>query len=44
MTRNISIKLDDKTFEDFSIACIKRKTNKADEIRKMIKEYIKKNK
>lgn len=44
MTRNISIKLDDKIFEEFSIVCIKKKTNKADEIRNMIKEFIKKNK
>lgn len=41
MTRNISVKLDDKTFEEFSIICIKNKTNKANEIRRMIKEFIK---
>ena len=44
MTRNISIKLDDKTFENFSIVCIKKKTNKADEIRKLIKDFTRKNK
>jgi len=44
MTRNISIKLDDKTFEEFSIACIKKRTNKADEIRRMIKNFIKESK
>jgi len=44
MTRNISIKLDDKIFEEFSIICIKKRTNKADEIRRLIKEFIKRNK
>ena len=42
MTRNISFKMDDKLFEEFSIICIKKKTNKADVIRKLIEEYVRK--
>ena len=42
MTRNISLKIDEKLFEEFSIICIKRRTNKAEVIRKLIEGYVRK--
>ncbi|MBL7205971.1 MAG: hypothetical protein ISS36_00055 [Candidatus Aenigmarchaeota archaeon] len=42
MTRNVSFRIEDKLFEEFSIICVKKKTNKADVIRKLIEEYTRK--